>query len=790
MKSCLYFLPVSALCLWMASAAPAHGATYCVDTNLNLATSLAASAASSEDDTIRIRTGSYSGLGAIDLEVRGALSISGGWGVNCLLRSDAATSTITGTSVQNFMLTQDNNDLSLSGLTFNGWSQVILRDVQQTFGPPNDEIRVNRSRFTNSLIGLFINAGSHNIVVENSRFDGHSNSGLNIFRGTGSFASADILLQHNTLSMPSVATARGVSVSAAAGVQAANIRIFNTVMDGHQFDLRISDQTVVVRNSFWTTQLFNATGGLAAGSFANQSGNPQLDATFRPIEPGSPLINTGTVLAGETPSTDFDGGPRVFGIRPDIGAYESNVAGVVTLTVTSAADSGPGSLRSAVEAANNSGGDALIQFNIPGGCPKQINLDTQLPTIAKSVRIEGYTQPDSEENSDISAFNGSVCVFLSGGNSVVGGLNLVTDAVSDELYISGLGFYGFTAHAILIAGPGKAQVRGSLFGTGLPLTGGGFDDTAIRIIGAPGSVIGGVSVADRNVIGKTEQVGVRISGAGPRTVRNNLIGSNRTGGPLPNGIGILVEDGDGDIIRNNTIVYNDAQGILLAADADAPQNTQILSNRIGAGTVDAGLGGNGGNAVRVTGGNGHEIRDNLIYNNMTDGIAVLENSRRVWISGNQFIGNMRLPVDLSPDGRNFNDLDIGQTGANDRQNFPALFTSRGDALSGTTNVQLSSAAGTYVAQIYASERCTPGGTSGFDDAARIVGTSPEFTTTCTIPTTNCSASIFVPISASPDDPLTGKFLSAVVWDEEKNTSEFSLCYAYMRLTDVFKDGFE
>lgn len=774
----------------LGGAMPASAALYCVDSNLSLATSLAAAAASSEDDDLRVRIGSYSGIGAIDLQVRGALKLSGGWSATCITRSETGVSTINGVGTDNFQLTQDGNDLEILGLTFSGWSQVILSDIQQPFGPPVDEIRVNRSRFTGGLIGLFINAGSHNIVVENSRFDGHSMTGLHIFRTSTSFGSADVLLHYNTISSPSAASASGLRISAANDAPDANIDIYNSVMDGHNFDLRISDQPVPVRNSFWTTQLFTAPGGLGSGSGNNLSGNPMLDASFRPIEPNSPLINAGITLIGATPSSDYDGGPRVFGIRPDIGAYESSTPGTTVLTVSSAADSGPGSLRSIIGLANNAAGDAIINFNIPGGCPQQINLASALPTIAKTVRIEGYTQPGSVESTDPSLFDGTVCIFLLGGGNVTSGLNLVTDSVNDEPYVSGLGFYGFTINGVLLAGPGRGQIRGSLFGTGLPIIGSQFDDTAIRIVAASGSVIGGESVSDRNVIGTAEQVGIRIDGAGARIVRNNLIGVSRTGGNLGNGIGIRLADGDGDVIRGNAIAFNDAQGILLADGSNAPQNVEINSNRIGASPANGATGGNGTNGIRVTGGNGHEIRNNLINNNGTDGIAILSPSRRVWLVSNRFVGNARLPVDLSPDGRNFNDLDVGQTGANDQQNFPALFDSGGQPTVGSTRVQLSSANGSYVAQIFLSERCTGVGGNGHDDAAALVGTSGLLTLSCAGPNTNCTDSITVPISTAPTYPFTGKFLSATVWDEERNTSEYSVCYPYQLVDAVFRNGFE
>jgi hypothetical protein len=779
--------------VWLFSvlASPVHAATYCVDTNLDLATALAAAAASSADDVIKVRTGSYSGLGAIDREVVGALTISGGWGVSCLLRSESATTSINGSS-NNFKLTLDNNDLLLLGLTFSGWSQVILSDQPLAFGPPTAEIRVSRSRFTNGSIGLFINAGAHNIVVENSRFDAYSDSGLRIYRTTESFGSADVLLQFNTLSSPSEPGASGLRVQASADAPDAGISIYNTVMNGNQFDLRISDQPVRVRHSFWNTELFTAPGGLAPGSGSNFNGDPGLDAAFKPIEPSSPLINNGVSLVGSTPSTDFDGGARMVGVRPDIGAYESSVLGTTVITVTSVADSGAGSMRAAITAANAAPGDAVIQFNIPGACPRIISLSSSLPTIAKSVRIEGYSQPGSEENSDPTYFDGTVCVFLVGNNALNGGLNLITDEATDTVYVSGMGFYGFTDQAILIAGLGKAQVRGSMFGTGALIFNQNFADSVIRVVDAPGTVIGGDTHADRNVIGGGDEVGVRLYGTGPRTVKYNLIGTNTSGSNgISNGIGVRVEGSIGDNIRNNTIAFNVAQGVLLVDGANAPQGTEIVKNAIGASGIDLSVGGNGGNAIRVAGGSGHEISSNRIYNNGTDGIAVLADSRRVRIIGNRFVNNARLPIDLSPNGRNFNDLDVGQTGANDRQNFPSLFNTGGTPTEGSTRVQLSSANGTYIAQIYAGERCTGLGGSGHDDAGVLLATSLPFTLTCATPSSNCTGSVVVPLVANALVPaLGGQFISAIVWDEENNTSEFSICFPYQLDDMMFRDQFE
>ena len=784
-------IPLFALC-WLFFAMPAHAIVYCVDSNLSLATSLAAATASNADDQIRLKTGTYGGTGPIDLQVHGALTISGGWGLSCIIRSNVATSTITGVSPQVFKLTQDANDLELLGLVFDGWNKVILSGLDQQFGPPNNDIRVRRSRFTNSFYGLYIDAGSHNIVVENSRFDNYTGTGLYIYRKAESFGQAEIVLQDNTISNPAQTGTYGLRLSGDFIAPTANIRIYNSVMDGNFHDLDIKNQIPLARYNFWTTEQFSGPGGLAAGSGSNLSGNPQLDANYRPIEPTSPLINTGRVITGSTPNTDYDGGPRVFGIRPDIGAYESNVAGVNMISVTNTNDSGSGSLRTAITTANAATGDSLIEFNIPGSCPQLINVNSNFPSITKNVRIEGYSQPGSMENADPDYFDGDVCVFLIAAGTSTRGLTLSTSTVDDEPYISGLGFYGFSSSAIQISGPGKAQVRGSLFGTGAGISQPRFADSAIQVIAAPGTVIGGDSVADRNVIGRADGAGILIQSNAMCTVQNNLIGSSRTGGfSLSNVVGVRIIGGTGHVISNNTIAFNTAQAILLDDDGTPPQDVQILNNHLGASGPDLSLGGNGGNAVRVVGGNGHSIRGNYIYNNQTDGIAVLTGSRRIWISENRFVNNLRLPIDLSPDGRNYNDLDVDQTGANDRINFPALFHTEGLALQGSTNPQLSNKNGTYRVEIYASERCAGQfNSSGYDDAARLVGISDPVTLTCATSTMNCSGSIIVPISSDASYPLTGKYISPVVWDAEHNTSEFGLCFPYNDLDKLFKNGFD
>jgi hypothetical protein len=73
-----------------------------------------------------------------------------------------------------------------------------------------------------------------------------------------------------------------------------------------------------------------------------------------------------------------------------------------TFTVTTDADSGPGSLRQAILESNaGTGGGNTIEFDIPGGRAHTIALLQPLPAITNSVLIDGGSQPGSSGSPSI-----------------------------------------------------------------------------------------------------------------------------------------------------------------------------------------------------------------------------------------------------------------------------------------------------------------------------------------------------------------------------------------------------
>lgn len=156
------------------------------------------------------------------------------------------------------------------------------------------------------------------------------------------------------------------------------------------------------------------------------------------------------------------------GLAGTAAAFCFGVAQAATLTVTSLSDTGPGSLREAVTAANTSVGIAdTINFNVEG----TITLASRLPNIDDDVTIDG-----TGKNITISGNNAVQVMFVSAGKM----LNLfavnITDGHCDSpcsggaiLNIGTLRVTGstFSGNSALLGGAihnfGTLEVTGSTF---------------------------------------------------------------------------------------------------------------------------------------------------------------------------------------------------------------------------------------------------------------------------------------------------------------------------------------
>src|SRR5262249_31598090 len=153
------------------------------------------------------------------------------------------------------------------------------------------------------------------------------------------------------------------------------------------------------------------------------------------------------------------------------------------------------------------------------------------------------------------------------------------------------------------------------------------------------STIGGTTPADRNVISGNTQYGIQFSGGviTGNSIIGNYIGTHGAGtGPVPNGSGGILLNGaasnfiwGGPPRQLNTIAFNNGPGIAIPSGI----NNQILSNSIFSNTgigIDLG-----------------------------DGTAL--------------------------DGVTLNDAGDGDTGGNNRQNFPVITSASPSTVNGTLN---------------------------------------------------------------------------------------------------------
>jgi hypothetical protein len=249
-----------------------------------------------------------------------------------------------------------------------------------------------------------------------------------------------------------------------------------------------------------------------------------------------------------------------------------------TFTVTHTGDSGLGSLRQAITDANNQIGPHQIVFSIAGAGPHRVALLSPLPQIHETVTLDGTTQP---------GYNGQPRIVLDGagaGNAY--GLLIL----ADDCVVRGLVIQRFSRDGIRLENVSRCVVQGNYLGTDAAgLAAAGMGENGIGIAGGSQHLIGGLTAAERNVIGGCTENGIIITGAGEgrHRVWGNYIGTDATGmAALGNGqSGVVIAGSTRNEIgglaagAGNVIAGNQQSGVyLLGPGAD---HNQVLGNRIG-----------------------------------------------------------------------------------------------------------------------------------------------------------------------------------------------------------------
>lgn len=275
---------------------------------------------------------------------------------------------------------------------------------------------------------------------------------------------------------------------------------------------------------------------------------------------------------------------------------------MTTFTVTNLNDSGAGSLRDAIAAANTAGGASTITFAVSG----TISLASALPAISQSVTIDATTAPGATAG-------GAPVVGLDfNGN---GGLTFASG--SDGSSLLGLAVGGASGNGITIDSSGVTiagdYVGLTTAGTALGNAGSGIyvaSTSSDNIIGYNPTAASGVV---SNVISGNAGNGIVLNGSSDNTLVNNYVGTDPTGTTaIANGAsGILVTNG----AANN----------LIGGTAYTDTTTGAVNNPTGSeGTITP--------AVIVT-----PPLGNLVSGNTGDGIVISDGANNNVLSGN-FVG--------------------------------------------------------------------------------------------------------------------------------------------------------
>ncbi|MEO8290475.1 MAG: post-COAP-1 domain-containing protein [Gaiellaceae bacterium] len=324
------------------------------------------------------------------------------------------------------------------------------------------------------------------------------------------------------------------------------------------------------------------------------------------------------------------------------------VASAATFTVTTADDVNDGSctashcsLREALNAANGAPGQDVVAFAIGGGGPQTIAPLSPLPEITDPVTLDASTQP---------GYAGSPLIEIVG--TAAGGHGLVLRAA--QSVIRGFVVNGFPLpfRAILLIDGGGSRIEGNFVGTDASGTAPAGNGIGIEVLNSDDNVIGGTTVAARNVVSGNADDAIRIVGdpfvgsiATGNVIQGNYIGVDASGATaVHNKSGVVVVIGaEGTLVGGtvsgaaNVISGNDFGVLLQGADSVVQGNligtnaagTAAVGNAVGifvlsdlaTGTGGSGelIGGAAAGAGNVISGNGNGIELQFASSNRIEG---------------------------------------------------------------------------------------------------------------------------------------------------------------------------
>ncbi len=386
-------------------------------------------------------------------------------------------------------------------------------------------------------------------------------------------------------------------VDAASGIEVAGtMTLFNTIVYDGQGGVDVfvksiqgpsGDGNLIGTSSGVSSSVIATTDNPDLGPFQNNGGPTSSFA----LKAGSPAIDAGD--SSQAASTDQRGFARIAGSAIDIGSYEYSAP----VLVTSAADSGPGTLRAAIatiaadrlnvpiEFATSLSG-ATITLASPLGITTQISIDgSGAPGLAisggGSTQVFAITPAGNLSLTNLTVENGYALTGAGISNS--GTLTLQGVTVSgNRTEINQLGTYGAGLY-----NAGTATVTDSTFSQNNSGGGGG----AIYNSGK-------LTLLDDTIAANTAGLGGGLDQSGKATIRDTILAGNQLFNNSPNGADVLgpFTSGGHNLIGVSSGVLQGSLALTDLHDVNAdlgpllsnggPTNTMALS--LGSPAIDAG----------------------------------------------------------------------------------------------------------------------------------------------------------------------------------------------------------
>jgi hypothetical protein len=319
------------------------------------------------------------------------------------------------------------------------------------------------------------------------------------------------------------------------------------------------------------------------------------------------------------------------------------------------------SLRNVIISANADAASArrFITFDVPS---PTLQLTLNLPAITATTTIDATTQP---------GFSGTPIVVLRGygtADAPTPPIGLELSASATNSVIRGLAIQNWRFGIKSV--PSGVTIAGNSIGTNAAGTAAEPNHIGVWLPGTPseGSVIGGNTAADRNLISGNASSQILIDHNAFTTVKGNYIGTTASGnGTIGGGSGVEIDNTDFNIVlgSNNLIGgTGEGEGNVIGGLSGAAIEIldggggAVIGNSIGVGADGATDVGNAGDAVLATSIQHLQIGSasatppaNVIANNGA-GITIVDNPGGLLISRNSIYQNASHGIAISGSGGN------------------------------------------------------------------------------------------------------------------------------------------